>query len=153
MQERISSGGESHYSICCENGKTCELPSFNRPTPILDELLTSPEKEARTFREEIRSYNAAFAFMSVGAKVSAPSGYGLSVFRIHGAVCHYTGSLRPPEGAEPVYAQLYVYDPQESLDYRVKRNPKADRETMERLQTEIAAVSYTHLTLPTKRIV
>jgi hypothetical protein len=79
--------------------------------------------------------------MSVGAKISAPSGYGLNVFRIHGAICHYSGALLPTEGTDPVYAQLYVYDPQEALQYRMQRNPKADAGTMERLQEEIARES------------
>ncbi len=99
--------------------------------------ITDDTTSAREIRDEIRSYSAAVAFMSVGAKVSAPTGFGLNVFRIHGAVCHYTGALLPAEGADPACAQLYVHDPQEALEYRMQRNPKADVDTMKQLQIEI----------------
>ena len=59
------------------------------------------------------------------------------VFRIHGSICHYTGSLKPEAGEDPVYAQLYVYDPQEALDLRVKRNSATTRHMMQSIQEEI----------------
>ena len=106
--ERIGTRANGHFSICCDNGKTCDLPPFAEPTPVLQELLTDDTTSARAFRDEIRSYNAALAFMSLGAKVSAPSGHGLNVFRIHGAICHYYGALLPTEGIQCTRSCTYM---------------------------------------------
>ena len=126
-------------------GKTQHLPRFDDPGPALEDLLTSHTRLACEFRDGIRSCNAALAFMSVGASVSPPPGHGPPVYRVHGSVCHYTGSLLPAEGADPVYAQLYVYDPQEALAMRAARNPDIAKGTLQRLQAEITAGNpYTH---------
>ena len=88
--------------------------------------------------------------MSVGAKVVAPPGVGPPVYRVHGSVCHWTGDLLPAAGEDPVYAQLYIYDPAEALQSRLSHNPAATSEIMEALQYELAAynyyaLSYTHM--------
>ena len=46
------------------------------------------------------------------------------MFKIQGNLCHQIGSLIPREGDTPVYSQLYIYDPQEALDFRM--NPRAN---------------------------
>ncbi len=37
--ERIGTPAKGHLSICCQDGKTCELPPFADPTPVFKELL------------------------------------------------------------------------------------------------------------------
>ena len=88
--------------------------------------------------------------MSVGAKIVVPPGVGPPVYRVHGSVCHWTGGLLPAAGEDPVYAQLYIYDPAEALQTRMSHNPEANAETMAALQDEVAAEncyaeSYTHM--------
>jgi mono/diheme cytochrome c family protein len=138
-EERVSRG---HFTICCSHGKTRHLPSFDEPGPVLRQLLTSHDARARSFRNHIRSYNAALSFMSVGAKVVAPPGVGPPVYKVHGSICHWTGGLLPAAGEDPVYAQLYIYDPAEALQTRMSHNPEARAETMEALQEELAAENY-----------
>jgi len=82
--------GRGHFNICCSHGKTSQLPSFDEPGPVLHELLTSPDARSKSFRNHIRSYNAALSFMSVGAKVVAQPGVGPPVYKVHGSICHWT---------------------------------------------------------------
>ena len=74
---------------------------------------------------KICQYNSALAFTSLGVSVDRETvqGSGPSSFRIHGALHHLMGTLLPPDGQEPSYAQLYIYDPQEATDRRAQRNP------------------------------
>ena len=75
----------------------------------------------------------------MGAKVVSPTGTGPPVSKVHGSICHWTGGLLPAAGEDPVYAQLYIYDPAEALETRLSHNPEARREIMEPLQEELAA--------------
>ena len=139
--EAIGTGATLHYAICCHNGKTKNLPDFPEAPPVLKRLLTDGRRDARSFREQIRQYNASLAFVSFGATIAVPPGKGVPVFRIHGGVYHASGALRPPEGDAPSYAQLYVWDPQEALEERLRRNPKAEQATMAALRDELVAMS------------
>jgi hypothetical protein len=138
-EERVLRG---HLAICCNHGKTAHLPPFDDPGPVLHELLTASDARSNSFRKNIRSYNSALSFMSVGAKVVAPPGVGPPVYKVHGTVCHWSGDLLPAAGEDPVYAQLYIYDPAEALQTRMAHNPEAAAETMEALQTELASENY-----------
>ena len=53
------------------------------------------------------------------------AGGGPYVFKVQGHVCHKIGSLIPREGTAPLYAQLYIYDPQEALDFRMNYQANA----------------------------
>ena len=53
-------------------------------------------------------------------------GTGPSSFRIHGALHHLMGSLLPPDGQEPSYAQLYIYDAEEATRRRMNQNQNSD---------------------------
>ena len=55
------------------------------------------------------------------------------MFKIHGELHHQIGSLLPPHGKTPVYAQLYVIDSHEALDHRMQRNGGLDPDVMYRL--------------------
>ncbi len=75
-------------------------------------LITTHATEAKEFRENIRNYNNAFAFTSLGVKIDS-SIYGVRgiyTFRIQGELCHRISTLLPQEGEEPKFAQLYIYD-------------------------------------------
>ena len=55
------------------------------------------------------------------------------MFKIHGELHHQIGSLLPPDGRPPSYAQLYVLDSHEVLGHRMRRNPGLDPDVMYRL--------------------
>jgi len=64
------------------------------------------------FRHNIRNYNNAFSFSSLGVKIdqSVYGRQGIYIFRIQGQLCHYIGSLLPPPGKDPAFSQIYIYD-------------------------------------------
>ena len=55
------------------------------------------------------------------------------MFKIRGELHHRIGSLLPPDGRSPVYAQLYILDSGEARDHRMRRNDNLDPDLMYRL--------------------
>lgn len=78
---------------------------YNPRTPEQKEL-------ASHFRQNIQTYNSAFAFASFGGKIDhgINQGQGPFVFKVNGEIYHWHGTLIPDEGEAPSYAQLYFYD-------------------------------------------
>jgi hypothetical protein len=138
MNERLTSSSKSNpqFGTCCDKGLV-RLPMLRDPPQYLRHLFETVTPEALDFRSNIRQYNAALAFTSLGVHIDHEinSGRGPYVFRIHGELCHRIGHLIPSEGQRAVYAQLYIYDPHVALDERMQRNENLSRRTMERLQT------------------
>ncbi|KAM7526438.1 hypothetical protein LguiA_016340 [Lonicera macranthoides] len=99
------------FSLCCMHGKI-KLPPMKRPPNVLIDLLYGDSNKSKHFLENIRSYNNMFCFTSMGGKIDASLNRGGSppVFRLHRQNYHMIGSLLPPEGAVPKFAQLYIYD-------------------------------------------
>jgi len=121
--------------MCCLEGKV-QLPLLEAPPEPLKTLLTSNDRPAVKFREDIWKYNRAFSFTSIGVAEdrSVNKGWGPPVFRISGELHHFLGALTPPQGREPRYAQLYIYEPRAALDSRMHQNEGLDREIMVSLQ-------------------
>jgi hypothetical protein len=67
------------------------------------------------------SYIIMFAFTSPGMNVDDHSnkGRGPPTLRIQGQVCHRIGSMLPPEGEPPKFAQLYIYDTENEVRNRM----------------------------------
>ncbi|PCH37231.1 hypothetical protein WOLCODRAFT_83851, partial [Wolfiporia cocos MD-104 SS10] len=127
--ERLkSSTNTSHkFGVCCLQGQV-DLPPIQLPPAALCWLFMGVDPRSRSFRDKIRQYNNAFAFTSVAVNVDNAilNGSGPYPFKIHGALYHKMGSLLPPEGLQPSYAQLYIHDPQAALDARNMRNHNLD---------------------------
>jgi hypothetical protein len=96
--------------------------------------------QAKEFRKNIGQYNTALSFMSLGVKEdqSINNGGSPPIFRIHGELCHCAGALLPWEGHNPMYAQLYIYEPRAALNYRMQNNTNLRQDTMEVLQRIIS---------------
>jgi hypothetical protein len=64
------------------------------------------------------------------------SGGGPYSFRLHGELIHKAGSLLPLAGHPPAWAQLYIYDSTQALDYCMDHmaNSSLDRGVMQTLQ-------------------
>ncbi|KAF8220602.1 hypothetical protein L208DRAFT_1035208, partial [Tricholoma matsutake] len=92
----------------------------------------------RSFRDHICTYNNALAMTSIGCKVdeSVNDGVGPYVFKLHGELSHKAGSLLTPDGQPPVYAQLYIYDPADAVNFRMANawNSQLDHYTLVTLQ-------------------
>ena len=113
-----SSLANPRFVICCLSGKIV-LPPLHPVPPELLHLLTAQDDISKSFHDHIRTYNNALTMTSIGRKIdesvnngeqAVNNGFGPYVFKLHGELCHKIGSLLPPEGEPPVYAQLYIYD-------------------------------------------
>ncbi|KAG2073113.1 hypothetical protein BDR04DRAFT_1011474, partial [Suillus decipiens] len=128
--ERLSNSSAQNprFGMCCLQGQV-SLPPFPAWPPELEQAYTD-----RTFVSKIRQYNSALAFTSVGVNIEDRSvqGSGPNAFRIHGSLHHLMGSLLPPEGVQPSYAQLYIYDSEEATNIRTTRpgNEGLDRQIL-----------------------
>ncbi|KAH9536339.1 hypothetical protein CY35_17G102200 [Sphagnum magellanicum] len=131
-----STNNNPQFSLCCENGKVL-LPNLPATPQELEVLLTSKERSAVKFRDEICMYNSVLAFTSLGAKVddSVTGGPGPYSFRIQGELYHKIGSLCPAEGQRPQFAQLYIHDTKCERQNRHAVMPSLDPTTLDRLLT------------------
>ncbi|KAG1813501.1 uncharacterized protein BJ212DRAFT_1482413 [Suillus subaureus] len=112
--EKLSNSSQRNprFGMCCLQGQV-NFPPFPAWPPELRQAYTD-----RTFISKIHQYNSALAFISVGVNIEdhALQGSGPNAFHIHRSLHHLMGSLIPPEGLQPSYAQLYIYDPEEATN-------------------------------------
>jgi hypothetical protein len=139
MCERLSNKSKRNpkFGMCCFQGKI-KLPQLDNPPPELLNLLSAQDDISKKFRDHIRTYNNALAMTSLGCNQDRAinNGGGPYVFKVQGRLCHKSGSLIPREGDTPIYAQLYIYDPHEALQFRMNHPANSDLhiETMQTLQ-------------------
>ncbi|KAH7903120.1 hypothetical protein BJ138DRAFT_1021123, partial [Hygrophoropsis aurantiaca] len=117
-----SSRRNPKFGDCCLTGQI-DLPRLEAFPQELQRLYEDPQ-DSRSFRKNIRQYNAALSFTSLGVNIDRQMEQrgGISSFKIHGELCHRMGTLLPEEGEQPTYAQLYIYDPAEATNIRHQRN-------------------------------
>ncbi|KIM40031.1 hypothetical protein M413DRAFT_29163, partial [Hebeloma cylindrosporum] len=141
LAEKLSNSSKHSpkFGMCCMEGKV-QLPALEAPPEPLRQLLTSEDRSAKTFRDEIWKYNRAFAFTSLGVDEdhSVNHGRGPPVFRIFGELHHRSGALAPIGSRPASYAQLYIYEPRAALDVRMAQNAGLDRAVMDGLQTMLS---------------
>ena len=128
--EKNSTG---HYTLCCSDGKI-RVPPSEMPDEMV-ELFTGTDDLAKNFRENIRQYNNALSFVSFGAKITPPPGYGPYCFKIQGMVHHRVSSLYPENKKDSAYGQLYILDFDAANDIRLARgaNSGLRREILNKL--------------------
>ncbi|XP_028944574.2 uncharacterized protein [Malus domestica] len=128
LKTNVSSIRRPQFTACCMSQKV-KFPPV-KPTPAyLEHLLNSTNsQESSHFKTNVRLYNSMMAFTSMGAKVDASinKGQGPYVFKINGQVHHLMGSLLPPEGESPKFAQLYIYDTQNEINNRMSCFPHSE---------------------------
>ena len=112
--------------MCCLIGQI-NLPAFPPPPQELLHLFDGTSPHSLEFKTNIRQYNATFAFTSLGANIdhSVVAGTGPYSFRISGELYHRASSLLPLPNQAPTFAQLYIHDPNQQLDYREGNNDHA----------------------------
>ena len=123
--KKTPSGGIT-FSQCCGYGSV-NLPSFTDPPDMLKDLLTSESSEAKSFRQNIRTYNSMLSMASrniTGKETDFSSSKGPPVFKISGSMFHLTPNVFPVSGQPPKYGQIYVYDREEQLDVRLNHISK-----------------------------
>jgi hypothetical protein len=135
--------GDGKFSLCCHKGKVKLEPPGPYPE-LLKALLTDiKHPNYANFIANIRSYNSALAFASMGAFIAPKPGYSPYCFRIHGQIYHRTSPAHPPEGVTPKFAQLYILDSDEALQTRmaIKENTRCDPRLMAELDAVIREIS------------
>src|SRR5438046_3833708 len=142
--------------MCCAKGAVT-LPIANDTPEQLWILLTATHVNAngkrvwtdRTahFQQNIRSYNNAVAFTSLGAKLDRAitdtmNEAGVYTFRIQGALHHSMGSLLPPPGERPHFAQVYMFDSaQEQIQFRHATHPHLQLDIVQLLSAVLQEVN------------
>ncbi|GBO22316.1 hypothetical protein AVEN_120638-1, partial [Araneus ventricosus] len=119
---------DGKFTSCSRKGKIkLEKPSdalsndFLYLNFLLD-LLTSPNNpDYKNFNDNIRSYNSAVSFASMGTKVVDLSCGGQYVFKVHGQIPHRTSHIQSVIGKVPQYVQLYVIDSTQATKIRHNR--------------------------------
>ncbi|XP_020973544.1 uncharacterized protein LOC107629024 isoform X2 [Arachis ipaensis] len=102
---------EPKFKLCCNGGKV-QLPQLQEASKVLYELLFNNSTKSKYFRDNIRSYNSMFQFISMGAKIDR----GITTFRgpptfiLSSENYHLMSSLIPPAENCPKFTQLYVFD-------------------------------------------
>lgn len=112
-------GKKTAYSLCCGNGNI-ELPESPDPPRLLHNLYRNRHPKSAHFMSNIRAYNMMFSFTSMGGKVDKAinRGRGPYVYRMQGQNYHRLGSMIPPEGKNPKFGQLYIYDTENEVSNR-----------------------------------
>lgn len=130
------SAHHSRFEMCCSSGKI-QLPLLDQLPNDLRRLLSEQDPRAKAFRNEICTYNNALAMTSIGCEIDRTFLQGGPyVFKIHGRLSHLASSLLPAPDAQPVFAQIYVYDGDEALGYRLgnRLNANLNAEVLRTLQ-------------------
>lgn len=143
MEEKVRSSSmrQPKFSICC-SGKF-KLRPYNIPPTWLIDLVSGNSAESREFKKNIRSYNNALSFTSVGAKIDERllSTGGIYTFRLHGEFYHLMGSLLPQGNVAPKFSQIYIYDTERELENRLNYNRNLNPQLLQRLQEMINEVN------------
>jgi hypothetical protein len=84
-------------------------------------MLCGKSPLAKEFKANIRQYNAAFAFTSLGVKVdhAVTCASDPCSFCIPGDLHHLSGALMPDPGQPAVFAQLYIHNPMAQLHLHI----------------------------------
>ena len=107
------------FSMCCGLGQV-QLPILKESPEVLKRLLHGDDDMSRYFRENIRQINMVFSFTSLGGKVDrcVPPGRGPKMFQLQGENYHLMGSLKPQDGEEAKFSQLYIVDTENEIENR-----------------------------------
>ena len=145
-RQETSSLSNPSWESCCKQGSV-QLQLLPDPPQYLKDLLASTDIQGSHFKDNLRQYNVAFAFTSLGCDIvsaeerNANSNNrrgGLNAFQIHGALCHRQGPLFLVEGNASLYAQLYIYDPSYAAQRRSERNENLKNGNIESLSIMLA---------------
>ena len=94
--------------MCCSNGKVNPepFPPLPQQLAVLSEGTTD---QSVCFLQDIRKYDSAFQFTSLGCKEVRMNGWNPQ-FRIQGQVCHLIGPLEPADEMQARFLQIYFMD-------------------------------------------
>ena len=128
------SPGHAVFESCCKKG-TVKLNAFHESPPELRNLLLDDSPRGKAFREQIRQYNSALTFTSLGYKKDdrPENQQGHGPFQIHGELYHLQGPLEADSENSAQYSQLFFYDPAYAAELRHRRNQNLDLSILQEL--------------------
>jgi hypothetical protein len=114
---------EHNFINCCKQGEIV-LPPIREPPDLLRRLLTRDYPTSDSFFKNIRQYNSALAFTSITYTPDRRLGMHAynPTFQIQGELYHLQGPLNPQAGNDPMYAQYFIYDLDETTRLRSAYN-------------------------------
>ena len=143
---KLSQSDTITFSVCCGNGNI-KLPPLKDPPDLLKNLLTGNIQRHKQFCDNIRAYNSSLASASLCLtgqefKFKNPGPY---CYRINGQLYHALSQMKPEHGIPPSFSQIYIYDHEHELDYRMKPFTGLDASLLLELQQMIKNVNpYAH---------
>ena len=138
LSEKISNKGLS-FSDCCSHGSVKLEPMPIFPQDLFD-LFNGSHVMSDDFFRHIRCYNNSLSFASFNANLinfqsRRPGPY---CFKIQGQIYYQINTaLYPSENDSPSYGQLFIIDPQEATDIRIRNSSVLNYETLEILDKVI----------------
>ncbi|CAO3645166.1 unnamed protein product [Mucor hiemalis] len=138
IDERASSSSKANprFQMCCSKG-SANIEHLKSTPALIASLLRGSDEKSKEFRANIRLYNSSLSFSSMGVKLDqslANMRTGNYTFRIQGSPYHLIGSALPQDGVSPSFAQIYIYDSDQELNYRHSIFPTVNRDTLRELQ-------------------
>jgi len=117
----------SEFSICCAKGKVI-LSFFQELLPSLNILHIKTDPCLCAFRQNIRIYNSALSFISIGAKIDqqVASTSSIYTFRIHREMYHKIDTLLSDSEIQFQFIQIYIYDTDHEIQNRSNIMPGLD---------------------------
>jgi len=130
------------FGRCCHHGKV-QLEWLPDPPHALKILFTLQSAEVKDFCHYIHRYNTALAFTSYAAHEQDVNlrGRGLWTYKAGYTIYHRIGALSPATGETVCYAQLYFYDQEDTLNFRIKNNETLSEHTLQLLQDTLNCVN------------
>jgi hypothetical protein len=121
MSEKLTKSAKRSpkFGVCCLQGQI-QLPPLPPLPAVLKKLYNGRDANSEHFLDNIRRYNTAFAFTSVGVKLDDRVTHttGPYAFKIQGALSHRMGGLLPMDDEQPAFAQLYILDSGDASAHR-----------------------------------
>lgn len=124
-------GKKNSYNDCCSHGgvrlQTKEYPYELRV------LLDGSHPKSAHFMQCVRCYNTSFASASFNANIVdfKERRRGPYCFKIQGQIYYQMNSaLYPENGVDPCFGQLFIYDADDAVQFRLNYNEKLDTEIL-----------------------
>lgn len=114
----------NHFMKCCRNGKLKLVDEKPYPKELEDLLSCKDMMHSKDFRQNIRKYNSALSFASMGTTIKTNVVNGPPVLTIHGGVYHSTQSVVGDNEIQgnKLHNQLYMIDTEEATNERLSHN-------------------------------
>lgn len=140
----LNFAGESNrkgsFKNCCHFGKV-RLEERREYPELLRNLITSTNSEAKNFKANIRSYNSALSFASLGAQMEIKSNEPCCL-KVHGQIYHCVYHLNNVN-RQRKYSQHYVVDTEMATNIRTSNaaNNRCDYGLMYNLDETTRAIN------------